>query len=65
MTSGGLSSGGNASICLNGEEYIRKGRGFNFVIYDLQSGEVTDSVYFDTYAEKNPLRAQEVPGEEQ
>ena len=65
VTSGGLSSGGNASICLNGEEYIRKGRGFNFVIYDLQSGEVTDSVYFDTYAEKNPLRAQEVPGEEQ
>lgn len=58
VTSGGLSSGGNASIKLNGEEHIRKGRGFNFVIYDLQTGEVTDSVYFDTYADANPFRGE-------
>lgn len=59
VTSGGLASGGNASIMLNGEEYIRKGRGFNFVIYDLAAGEVIDSVYFDTYAEQNPFRSED------
>ena len=54
VTSGGLTSGGNASIQLNGVEYIQNGRGFNFVVYDLKTGEVEESVYFDTYANVNP-----------
>lgn len=54
VTSGGLASGGNASIQLNGTECIRKGRGFNFVIYNLKTREVEESVYFDTYANINP-----------
>lgn len=55
VMSGGLSSGGNAGIELNGTEYIQKGRGFNFVIYNLETEQVEESVYFDTYANVNPL----------
>lgn len=54
VMSGGLSSGGNAGIRLNGTEYIQKGRGFNFVIYNLETERVEESVSFDTYAIVNP-----------
>lgn len=56
VMSGGASSGGNASIKINGVEYIQKGRGFNFVIYNTKTGQVEESVYFDTYVNSNPVR---------
>ena len=55
VTSGGLASGGEAHIVVGGTDYIQHGRGFNFVVYDAVSGEVAESVFFDTYAQENPL----------
>lgn len=61
VMSGGSSSGGNACIELDGTDYIRKGRGFNFVIYNRKSGQVEESVYFDTYVDINPVKKEIVP----
>lgn len=54
VTSGGLTSGGNASILLNEIEMIQKGRGFNCVVYNIELDTVISSVYFDTCGYQNP-----------
>ena len=54
VTSGGLASGVKAGIELNGKEYIQGGRGLNVVVCNLETGEVEESVYFDTYGAVNP-----------
>lgn len=40
-----------ASIKLNNHEYAINGRGLNFVIYDMVTGKVIDSICFDTYSQ--------------
>ncbi len=54
VVSGGYTSGGNASILINGQEHIQKGRGFNIVVYNKSLKQVISSVFFDTYLYSNP-----------
>ncbi len=49
VVSGGWYIGNTSSIIINGEEYSKNTRGMNFVIVDNKTGEVIDSVAFDTY----------------
>ena len=64
-TSGGLLSGQNASIKINGVEQIQNGRGINIVVYNKNVKEVLSSVYFDTFEEENPITARMIDGERQ
>lgn len=58
VKSGGFLSGKNGEIKIDGVDYMRKGRGFNIVIFNRESKLVEDSVYFDTFANKNPFSAE-------
>ena len=51
MLSSGWNTHSNCSICIDGEEYVKGGRGLNFVIYDCETKQVIDSVSFDTWTE--------------
>lgn len=54
--SGGYSNMEEARVVVNGTDYMQKGRGFNFVVYNIPSGQVTESMFFDTNARENPHR---------
>ena len=56
ITSSGWLNQSLASIKINGVEYSRNSRGFNFVIMDKETGNVLDSVFFDTWAEYHPAQ---------
>lgn len=58
VRSGGFLSGKDATIKIDGIDYMRKGRGFNIVVYNRETKLVEDSVYFDTFANKNPFSAE-------
>lgn len=44
-----LHCGNDSSTIINGNEYSAKSRGLNFVVYDFDKKQVTDSVGFDTH----------------
>lgn len=46
--------GKQPSICINGSEYMQKGRGINIVVYHRQLAQAASSVYFDTGALADP-----------
>jgi hypothetical protein len=48
LVSAGLDYGDASSIRLDGVEYSVNNRGLNFVVLDTETGEVVDSVCFDT-----------------
>lgn len=55
VVSGGLTAGvGDASISINGKEYLQKGRGFNIVVYNTKLKQMISSAYFDTCTFVNP-----------
>lgn len=37
------------SITINGKEYTRNNRGFNIAVIDFKSGEVEETISYDTY----------------
>lgn len=47
ITSQGYYVGGTATIEIDGGEYSKNGRGFNFVVYDNETMKVIDQVCFD------------------
>lgn len=49
VESAGYTNGNTSSIMINGEEYSKRQRGINIVVYDIEEGKVVDSVNFDTY----------------
>ena len=49
LRSGGALSGSLSSCIINGTDYSLNSRGINITIYDNETGEVTESVVFDTY----------------
>lgn len=49
MSSGGMDSGNESSVVINGTDYSPKGRGINIVVYDPLLDMVIDTVSFDTY----------------
>jgi hypothetical protein len=49
LESAGYEEGNTSSIKIDGIEYSKNKRGMNIVVYDLNKGEVVDSVNFDTY----------------
>jgi len=49
LESAGFSSGNISSINIGGKEYSVNNRGLNIVVADTQTGEIIDSVCFDTY----------------
>lgn len=58
IISDGQSEGENGSIVINGIEYIQKGDGFQFVIYNRKDRRVKDAIYFDTANNRNPFGAE-------
>ena len=48
VTSAGFDSGNDVQIQVNGIQYARQMRGLNMVVIDNATGEVLDSVVFDT-----------------
>ena len=49
VTSQTLHAGDKSSINVSGKEYSKNMRGFNIVVVDNTTGEVIDSVSFDTH----------------
>ena len=56
IVSAGFQVGNYSSIVIGGVEYSKNGRGFNIVVYDNGSGQVIDSVVFDTYVQAMTVR---------
>lgn len=50
IKSAGWYSGAAAEIILNGTQYAANCRGINLVVYDHESQQVIDSMFFDTWA---------------
>lgn len=51
IESGGYKNGNVASVLIDGEEQAKNTRGINIVVYNNLTGEVLDSVVFDSYKE--------------
>lgn len=56
LTSSGYDAISLSSIRINGVEYSRNGRGLNVVVFNLRTGQVEDSVVFDTFWELEASR---------
>jgi FMN phosphatase YigB (HAD superfamily) len=50
VASAGLEAGDRCSLMIDGVEYAVNLRGLNIVVYDNETGEVADSVAFDTWS---------------
>ena len=58
LVSGGIVSGVNAEIEIDGTQYCQQERGINIVVYNKKLNELISSVYFDTYLTENPYPAE-------
>ncbi|MBR1486652.1 MAG: hypothetical protein IJ597_05295, partial [Synergistaceae bacterium] len=56
ITSSGWMNKAACSIKINDVEYSRNSRGLNFVVMDKETGNVLDSVFFDTWQEYHPAQ---------